>query len=236
MLRASPEQVAVALAASSTWPKNLIAEGVAISLCESGDGQTYADSQAEGDQSLAGGQWGISYGAFQIRTLVGETGRGTTRDLDRLRSGGLLVQAEAAGEVYVSQGLHAWSVTHSPATCYRAALAAGRQAAASDAVARTTAGRPYIDVSGIGIDNGTLGLGVNIGPLDDAGDALSALARPAAAIAAKLADPAWWRRVGLIFGGAVVLLLGAAIVGAGIGVDVPLPPGVGGAAKVAGLL
>jgi len=52
---------------------------VAIAGAESG-----YDDQAQGDLGLQDNQWGPSFGLFQIRTLKGETGSGSNRDIARL--------------------------------------------------------------------------------------------------------------------------------------------------------
>lgn len=50
---------------------------------------------AVGDVSLQDGTWGPSVGLFQIRTLKGQTGTGSDRDIQRL-SGNAMEQAKAA--------------------------------------------------------------------------------------------------------------------------------------------
>lgn len=63
---------------------------------------------AVGDVALEDHTWGPSFGIWQIRTLIAETGKGTPRDINRLRTG-IDAQAAAALAVKGSQGLRAWS-------------------------------------------------------------------------------------------------------------------------------
>jgi hypothetical protein len=63
---------------------------------------------AVGDVNLETTKWGPSYGIWQIRTLKAETGKGTPRDISRLRTG-IDAQAAAAVAIKRSQGLKAWS-------------------------------------------------------------------------------------------------------------------------------
>lgn len=53
---------------------------------------------AVGDEGLQTSTWGPSVGLFQIRTLKGETGSGTARDINRLRNNPV-EQARAAWEL-----------------------------------------------------------------------------------------------------------------------------------------
>lgn len=243
-----PEAVGVALAASGTWPRSLIAVGVAVSLCESGDGATFADTENEGDENLTTSTWGVSYGAFQIRTLNADAGKGTARDIERLRRG-LLEQARAAGEVWQSQGLNAWSVTHPDSPLYRKYLDAragiGRQVAQLPNVQQTTPGHLVLTGSAstsggdlsrfMGAALGPLGSGA-LGPvgtvLAGAADPIDVLTSSAGALAGALTDPDWWRRVGMGALGALVLIIGMATVAGGIGVEVPLPGAAGKLVKV----
>ena len=48
------------------------------------DGKQYADFDAVGDVSLVTSTWGPSYGAWQIRSLIADSGTGRTRDATRL--------------------------------------------------------------------------------------------------------------------------------------------------------
>jgi hypothetical protein len=63
---------------------------VAIAGAESG-----YDDQAQGDLGLQDANWGPSFGLFQVRTLKGQTGTGSNRDITRLASSDL-EQAKAA--------------------------------------------------------------------------------------------------------------------------------------------
>lgn len=51
-----------------------------------------------GDESLANSKWADSYGVFQIRGLNAETGKGTCRDINSLRTG-IRRQAQCAFEI-----------------------------------------------------------------------------------------------------------------------------------------
>lgn len=235
MAQRAPVQVGVALKAAG-WPLAILPNGIALSLCESGDGETYADDTREGDVDLQTNTWGISYGAFQIRTLKADTGTGTARDIERLRRG-LVEQAKCAVTVYQSQGLAAWTVTHPGTPLYRkyvAAIELGRQVAASDAVMSVDVGDdvPGADVPYIDPDNplkppGITGLPNPIPSIEQIGAALAQLGD-------ALLDPNTWRRLGLVLGGGLLALVGAAVVAAGFGRELPLPGAVGKVAKLAG--
>lgn len=69
---------------------------VAIAGAESG-----YDDQIQGDLGLQDATWGPSFGLYQIRTLRGDTGSGSNRDITRL-AGSDLEQARAA--YAISQG------------------------------------------------------------------------------------------------------------------------------------
>lgn len=68
---------------------------VAIAGAESG-----YDDQAQGDLGLQDSNWGPSFGLFQVRTLKGETGTGSNRDITRLASS----DAEQAKAAYAISG------------------------------------------------------------------------------------------------------------------------------------
>jgi len=51
-----------------------------------------------GDESLVTSKWNFSYGVFQIRGLKAETGRGTCRDVERLRLS-IVEQSKCAYEI-----------------------------------------------------------------------------------------------------------------------------------------
>lgn len=51
-----------------------------------------------GDENLANSKWDISYGLFQIRGLVAERGRGSCRDVERLRLN-IVEQSKCAYEI-----------------------------------------------------------------------------------------------------------------------------------------
>lgn len=89
MAKRTPAQVYAALraAGASDDAARILTE---IAGAESGDNDT-----ALGDVKLENGTWGPSYGAFQIRTVKGDTGKGTDRDISYL-AGGLPAQAAAA--------------------------------------------------------------------------------------------------------------------------------------------
>ncbi len=68
---------------------------VAIAGAESG-----YDDQAQGDLGLQDANWGPSFGLFQVRTLKGETGTGSNRDITRLAAS----DAEQAKAAYAISG------------------------------------------------------------------------------------------------------------------------------------
>lgn len=117
----TPDEVYASLIAAG-WPTQGALTMTAIAGAESGWNDT-----ALGDTQLEDTTWGPSYGLFQIRTLKGETGRGTTRDINALAAGDVQ-QAAAALAVYQSQGLDAWTVYQTGA--YRQYLAQAQAAAA----------------------------------------------------------------------------------------------------------
>lgn len=73
----------------------------AIALAESS-----GDDKAVGDVALQNNTWGPSVGAWQIRTLKAETGRGTDRDISALQ-GNLERQAQAM--VHISSAGANWT-------------------------------------------------------------------------------------------------------------------------------
>jgi hypothetical protein len=101
----------------------------AIALAESG-----GDDTAIGDVGLENATWGPSFGLFQIRTLKGDTGRGTDRDITALRSD----QAQARAAYDISSGgtvLSPWTTYNNGA--YQQFLGQA-QAAANGAMVATT--------------------------------------------------------------------------------------------------
>jgi hypothetical protein len=102
----------------------------AIALAESG-----GDDTAVGDVGLENSTWGPSYGLFQVRTLKGDTGRGTDRDITALQASDA-AQARAAYDI--SSGgtvLSPWTTYNNGA--YQKFLGQA-QAAANGATVATT--------------------------------------------------------------------------------------------------
>ncbi|MCW2754662.1 MAG: hypothetical protein JWQ32_2073 [Marmoricola sp.] len=109
---------------------------------------------AVGDIGLENATWGPSYGIWQIRTLVAETGKGTTRDINKLKTG---IDAQAAGAVAIlhTSGVHAWS-TYSSGS-YTGFIPQAQKAAAS----APTAGSGSAATGTAGVQNASVlgGLG-----------------------------------------------------------------------------
>lgn len=55
--------------------------------------------EAEGDQTLTNNTWGYSIGAFQIRTLKAQTGTGSCRDIQALKTQGWNFHAKCAYQI-----------------------------------------------------------------------------------------------------------------------------------------
>lgn len=104
MAKRTPAEVYAALIAAG-FSAPAATTMTAISGAESG-----WDNTALGDVNLQTNVWGPSYGLFQVRTVKGDTGRGTDRDISRL-AGSDAAQAKAAYDI--SQGgrdFSPWSV------------------------------------------------------------------------------------------------------------------------------
>lgn len=56
----------------------------AVTMTAIAGGESGYDTSGLGDTSIQTGQWGPSYGLYQIRTLRAETGKGTPRDIQWL--------------------------------------------------------------------------------------------------------------------------------------------------------
>lgn len=68
------------------------------------------DDASVGDVGLQTAEWGPSFGLFQVRTLKGETGKGTVRDIQSL-AGDDLAQAKAAYAIsHQGRDFSPWSV------------------------------------------------------------------------------------------------------------------------------
>lgn len=138
-----------------------------------GGAESRWNEHAIGDVNLENGQWGPSVGVWQIRTLIAETGKGSPRDINYLRTG-LDAQAKAALAVLSSQGLSAWSA-------YTDGDYAGYLATANKAATRAQAGArapaPTSESGRAGIDPGPGAVPAGIAlpnPLGLLGDAAGA--------------------------------------------------------------
>lgn len=107
MTTLSPGQIA-AVAKEAGWPAAEIPLIVAITLGESG-GRT----DARGDVSLMGGDWGASIGLTQIRSKNSERGKGTTRD--ELANLDPVTNLRHALQIRRTQGFGAWTVFNTKA-------------------------------------------------------------------------------------------------------------------------
>lgn len=92
MAKRTASEIYAALVAAGYNPV-AAATQTAIALAES-----KGDDTILGDLSLQGTTWGPSYGVFQVRTLKGQTGTGSVRDISWL-AGGLANQAKAAYQI-----------------------------------------------------------------------------------------------------------------------------------------
>lgn len=121
-------------------------QATATLLTAIGGAESGWNLDAVGDVSLETAKWGPSYGIWQIRTLKAETGKGTPRDINQLRTG-IDAQAAAALAVKRSQGVTAWSTyTSGSYTGYLGqAKAASRTGANMAAPAPATTTRTGVD-------------------------------------------------------------------------------------------
>lgn len=78
-------------------------------------GKPYCDFGAIGDLHLVDKQYGPSYGAWQVRSVLNQWGTGTYRDGEALAVGDPAFHAAAARKVFLSQGWKAWSTYNSGA-------------------------------------------------------------------------------------------------------------------------
>jgi len=140
-------------------------------LTSIGGAESGWNPNAVGDVNLETTKWGPSYGIWQIRTLRAETGKGTARDINQLRTG-IDAQAAAALTIKRGQGAKAWTTYSSGA--YAGYL--GQAKAVADSSSRAVSS-PTSAASGarVGVDPGpgatNVGLfpGGNLDPLNWAG-------------------------------------------------------------------
>lgn len=100
MRRTPAEIYAAARGAGLNSAQAVIATAVALA-------ESNGDDAALGDIALQNGTWGPSAGAWQVRTLKADTGKGTNRDVSALTAGGLGRQAQAMAAI--SAGGTNWS-------------------------------------------------------------------------------------------------------------------------------
>ena len=84
--------------------------GSAISLCEAPvfhAPEPTADFGMIGDLDLVNATWGPSYGGFQIRSLIAQTGTGDIRDSEQLIKPSF--NCKSARAIYLARGWRAWS-------------------------------------------------------------------------------------------------------------------------------
>lgn len=92
MAKLTPQQVYQLLTAAGFDP------AAATTMTAIAGGESGWDTTSTGDLGLTNPSWGPSYGLFQVRTLKGDTGRGTDRDITWL-SGSPANQAKAAYDI-----------------------------------------------------------------------------------------------------------------------------------------
>lgn len=129
----------------------------AIALAESG-----GRSDARGDTGITTATWGPSVGLMQIRTLKGETGKGTARDITRLDDP--VSNMRAAWEI--SNGGRDWTPWSTFKNGrYSSFLATASAAAAKAGSATTTTDGVAVESTVWGLDMPDLGLGDLAGKL-----------------------------------------------------------------------
>jgi hypothetical protein len=138
MAKLTPTQVYQLLRQAGYTPAAAVTQ-TAIAGAESG----WDDSEL-GDVSLENNQWGPSYGLFQIRTLKGQTGSGSDRDISQL-AGDDLAQAKAAYDI--SKG----GTNFSPWTTYTRGTYQNFLAQAQSAAGGQTAGVSTTSVSTVSL-------------------------------------------------------------------------------------
>lgn len=130
MATRTPAQVYAELVAAGLPPDKAVTL-TAIAGAESGDNDT-----ALGDVRLEDSTWGPSYGLFQVRTLKGQTGSGSDRDINWLAASDA-DQAKAAYDISAGgQDFSPWTTFRTGA--YQTYLPQA-QAAAGTAATATTA-------------------------------------------------------------------------------------------------
>lgn len=116
LLRSQAQAQALARAAGFTVATAEIM--AAIAMAETPvirDGKQFCDFGAVGDLHLVNATYGPSYGAWQIRSVLAQSGTGTYRDPLRLQGLSPEFNAEAAYAVWRQQGFKAWSTFNSGA-------------------------------------------------------------------------------------------------------------------------
>lgn len=86
----------------------MLEDMAAITLAESG-----RQVSCVADEHLTDGKWDVSYGVYSIRALKAEQGKGSCRDIDRLRRNDFADQTVCAWEISGNGTTYQpWSVTH----------------------------------------------------------------------------------------------------------------------------
>lgn len=164
-------------------------------------------TDAVGDLALVSAKWGPSVGLWQIRTLIAETGKGTPRDINRLK-GSVLFQAQAARSVYLAQGYNAWTMYTNGG--YRAFLGEAMGAATGVEREEATGG-----VSPVGAAVGAIGggiVGTGEAALGAAGGVLSGI-DAIGHFFASLSERSTWVRITQVLGGSGLIVAGLALLG-----------------------
>ena len=198
----SPEAVATACAIAG-WAGS-------ASSAESG-----GDPGAIGDRALADGKWGNSYGLWQIRSLRAEAGTGGTRDETRL----LDPTYNARSMFEISSGGTNWQ----PWSVYTSGKYRANMTAATEHVGGGSGGGwrdRIVQAAGwtLGPAGALVGPGVDAvgrvpGVVTGSVDALGQLGDIASSVSALVSDPGWWRRVGFVVAGLVLVLFAAGLLG-----------------------
>lgn len=181
----------------------------AIMMPESG-----GNTEAQGDQHLTNNKWGISYGAWQIRTLRTQTGTGKCRDIQALRAS-IRHQARCAVKLANSAtGFNHWTAYKTGA--YQQHLSAAR-----------TASTQGVDVSNIMLastdGDGGIPLPPTLENLKKAGRIASTTANALGTIAqffANIDDN--WPRIMAVLGGVILIVLALAFLGAEVAGSTPI--------------
>lgn len=227
-------RTSVALLAYQAGLRNVsaMANAVAVADAESG-----LDPAKVGDVGRQTATWGPSVGLWQIRTLKAETGKGTTRDVDKL-TGDPAAQARAMAEIsHGGRDWSAWTVTTMANPTgflrYTAAMPLA-QAAAASALAGVA--------NGAVVDKATDAVQAVTDPISQLAGTISDAAQTPTRVLNWLIQPGTWVRIAYFAGGLVLLLTSVNIIArkpimaaAKTAASVVLPTGKAGKAASAAL-